>query len=230
MTHFSFFESYHKAIKKIKDPEARLALYDALLAYMFEDEDPDLGDTIAAGYFDLMQPTLDKSKIRAESGRKGGERSKREAKEKQNVSKTEANAKQTPPMEKEKEKEKEKDIKDFCAERPQERRSTPPVIEIPLNDGTEHGVTEEDIAEYQKLYPAVDIIQELRNMRGWCQDNPTRKKTKSGIRRFIGGWLSKQQDRSRASPQKPKDQNRFNRFPQQEYDFGELKQRLVKNA
>lgn len=229
MTHFSFFESYHKAIKKIKDPEERLALYDALLAYMFEDEDPELGDTIAAGYFDLMQPTLDKSKIRAESGRKGGEKSKREANEKQNESKTKANAKQTPPKEKEKEKEKEKDIKDSCTEQSPGRCPAPePLITIPLNDGTEHGVTSEDIEEYKRLYPAVDIMQEIRNMRGWCQDNPKKKKTKSGIRRFIGSWLSKEQNRGRASPQTEK--NRFNRFPQQEYDIADIKQRLVANA
>lgn len=229
MTHFSFFESYHKAIKKIRDPEERLALYDAVMAYMFEDEDPELGDTVAGGYFDLMQPTLDKSKIRAESGRRGGERSKPKPNEKQNGSKTEANAKQTTPKEKEKEKEKEKDLKDFCTERSPERSSAPQIT-IPLNDGTEHGVTEEEIEEYKKLYPAVDVMQELRNMRGWCLANPTRKKTKSGIRRFIGGWLAKEQNRGRASPKEPPEKNRFNRIQKQQYDFDEIKKRLVSNA
>jgi len=70
-------------------------------------------------------------------------------------------------------------------------------IEIPLvgkKDET-HPVTKNDIAEYEQLYPAVDVRQELRNMKGWCDANPTRRKTKRGVRSFINTWLSKAQDR-----------------------------------
>lgn len=70
-----------------------------------------------------------------------------------------------------------------------------PVIGLPLNDGTEHQVTEEDVAEYASLYPAVDVMQELRDMRGWLLANPVRRKTKRGIKAFIRTWLSKEQDR-----------------------------------
>ena len=45
------------------------------------------------------------------------------------------------------------------------------------------------------LYPAVDVIQQLRQMRAWLIANPRKKKTKSGINRFIVTWLSKEQDR-----------------------------------
>ena len=66
---------------------------------------------------------------------------------------------------------------------------------IPLNDGTEFFVEKKDIAEWQKAYPAVDVEQELREMRAWCQANPKLRKTKNGVRRFIVAWLARQQDK-----------------------------------
>lgn len=73
--------------------------------------------------------------------------------------------------------------------------STPPVIFLPLNDGTEYPVLQEQCHEWAGLYPAVDVIQQLRQMRAWLIANPRKKKTKSGINRFIVAWLSKEQDR-----------------------------------
>lgn len=70
-----------------------------------------------------------------------------------------------------------------------------PAYTLPLNDGTEHPITTEDIKKYESLYPAVDVMQELRNMCGWLDSNPTRNKTKNGIKRFINSWLSREQDK-----------------------------------
>ncbi|MDM5112799.1 MULTISPECIES: replication protein [Aeromonas] len=70
----------------------------------------------------------------------------------------------------------------------------PVVIIMPLNSG-EHAVTESFAAQMQALYPAVDVAQELRTMTGWLIANPTKRKTKTGINRFINSWLSKCQDR-----------------------------------
>lgn len=69
------------------------------------------------------------------------------------------------------------------------------VIALPLNDGSEFAVTQDDVNGWAGLYPAVDILQELRKMRGWCDANPRKRKTKSGIRRFITSWLAREQDR-----------------------------------
>ena len=68
-------------------------------------------------------------------------------------------------------------------------------IKITLNDKSEYEVTYEEVAAYQELYPAVDVKQQFRNMKGWCDANPTNRKTRSGIKRFINGWLSKEQNR-----------------------------------
>lgn len=73
--------------------------------------------------------------------------------------------------------------------------SMPPVIFLPLNDGAEYPVSKEQCHEWAGLYPAVDVIQQLRQMRAWLIANPRKKKTKSGINRFIVTWLSKEQDR-----------------------------------
>ena len=73
-----------------------------------------------------------------------------------------------------------------------------PLIGLPLNDGSEHEVTEEDLAEYAQLYPAVDVMQQLRNMRGWLLANPQKRKTRRGIKAFITTWLAKEQDHPRA--------------------------------
>lgn len=85
------------------------------------------------------------------------------------------------------------DTEDSCAE--PETVSAPPIISIILNDKTFFDVLPEDYNRWCELYPAVNVMQELRKMSGWCTDNPTRRKTKKGIRRFINNWLAGEQDK-----------------------------------
>ena len=68
-------------------------------------------------------------------------------------------------------------------------------ITIPLIDKSEHHVLKADVDSYAELYPAVDVKQELRGMKGWCQANPTKRKTRKGISRFINNWLARTQDK-----------------------------------
>ena len=69
------------------------------------------------------------------------------------------------------------------------------VFTLPLNTGEAHFISQEDVDEWSSLYPAVDVMQQLRNMKGWLDANPSKRKTKKGIRRFIVNWLSKEQDK-----------------------------------
>lgn len=85
------------------------------------------------------------------------------------------------------------DTEDSCAE--PETVSAPPIISIILNDKSFFNVSPEDYNRWCELYPAVNVMQELRKMSSWSTDNPKRRKTKSGIRRFINAWLSKEQDK-----------------------------------
>ena len=73
--------------------------------------------------------------------------------------------------------------------------SEPAVYQLLLNDKTLFDVTASDMAKYRELYPAVDIDQEMRKMIGWCESNPTKRKTRRGIKAFITNWLSRQQDK-----------------------------------
>lgn len=93
----------------------------------------------------------------------------------------------------------ESNPKDYCAE-PQ-AAGAPPVISLPLNDGTFFDVSENDRAKWSQLYPNVDVLQQLRNMAGWCDANPAKRKTRGGIKRFITSWLAKEQDKGGKAPQ-----------------------------
>lgn len=123
------------------------------------------------------------SRVRSEAGKKGVEA--KQSKRKQN----EANASLKEDVEEDDDVSPKGDVSIVCAE---------PLIGLPLNDGTEHPVTQEDFNEYAQLYPAVDVMQQLRNMRGWLLSNPTHRKTKRGIKAFITKWLSKEQDKPTA--------------------------------
>ena len=60
---------------------------------------------------------------------------------------------------------------------------------LPLRDGSEYTPPEERLTEYRRLYPDVDVAQQLRNMRGWLLTNPKKQKDADSIERFMGAWL-----------------------------------------
>lgn len=116
-----------------------------------------------------------------QSAAKGGNDGRRAALIQSNTIQSESKSKSNP--------------KDYCPK--PETGSAPPVIALPLNDKSEFEVTQADADEWAAIYPAVDVCQELRNMRGWLLSNASKRKTKAGIRRFINGWLMKEQDKGR---------------------------------
>ena len=88
----------------------------------------------------------------------------------------------------------------FCSELPLTRATEQEPVPagglpgIVLNTGEFYFVTTDDVKNWESLYPAVDIAQEIRNMAGWCDANPKKRKTRAGIRRFINSWLSRAQN------------------------------------
>jgi hypothetical protein len=72
-------------------------------------------------------------------------------------------------------------------------------VEIPVNTGESFQISNSQIEEWKILYPAVDIMQELRNIRGWNLANPVKRKTKSGILKHINSWLSRAQNNPRTN-------------------------------
>ena len=102
---FTFYQSFAKAISRIKSKAARCDAYDVIVNYALYGIEPELDKVSdsAAMAFDLIKPNLDASRRKAENGKAGGHR-------KQTESKPQANGKQT-ASKKENEKEKEKEGK-----------------------------------------------------------------------------------------------------------------------
>lgn len=73
------------------------------------------------------------------------------------------------------------------------------IMTFPLaKKGETFPVTQPDIDEWGESFPGIDVLLELRHCLQWSRDNPTRRKTRAGIRRHITSWLAKAQDRARA--------------------------------
>ncbi len=63
-----------------------------------------------------------------------------------------------------------------------------------LKDGTHWEPSDEDILAWQHSYVDVDIFAELGAMESWCDANPSKRKTKKGIKRFVNAWLNRARD------------------------------------
>lgn len=163
------------------------------------------------------------SEMRKRFGSEGGKQ--KASKPKQNDSKSVANfSKTVANTEEEREEEKEKnqkkeivekeDITDsvdntcnniasvlspssVCAE-PENSASAPtepPISTFLLVDGTEFPVTRDIYDRLARAYPAVDTMQQLREIETWCFANPKYRKTKNGAMRFLNNWFSREQDK-----------------------------------
>lgn len=73
--------------------------------------------------------------------------------------------------------------------------AVPPALTLTLVDKSEYPVTQAMVDDWVQSYPAVDVPQQLRQMRTWCAANPANRKTARGIQAFIVRWLGKEQDK-----------------------------------
>lgn len=63
------------------------------------------------------------------------------------------------------------------------------------NKPPDWSLTESHVERLREEFPGVDIEAEARKARGWCIDNPTKRKTARGMPKFIRGWMERQQNR-----------------------------------
>ncbi len=75
-----------------------------------------------------------------------------------------------------------------------------PVVTLILNDKSEYGISAQRATQLCELYPAADVPQELRKMKGWLISNPVKRKTKTGIEKFVNAWMARVQDQGGPSP------------------------------
>ena len=67
---------------------------------------------------------------------------------------------------------------------------------IPLIGEAIAEVCQTHLEELERLYPGVDPLPTLREIRGWNLANPTRRKTSRGIASHINAWFQRDQNRS----------------------------------
>ena len=196
MSYLKVYADFERATEALTEEE-KGALLLAMLRYACGGEDH--METLGGGariLFPRFRMDIDHEEeiylAKVNSGRKGGIAKRKTVESRLTEAKgsrrKQAKAK---PAFQEHEQEQEQDQEE---EQEQEHESAP-VITLPLNDGSEFGILQEDVEEYASLYPAVDVLQELRAMRGWCLSNETKRKTRSGVRRFINSWMARAQDR-----------------------------------
>ena len=83
---------------------------------------------------------------------------------------------------------------------PPRKPAEPAVMYLLLNDKSQYPILQSDVDMWKSLYPAVDIMAELRKMAGWLDANPSKRKTRTGVKRFVNSWLSREQDKGAKKP------------------------------
>lgn len=215
---FLMYTSWADQINLLSDEDAG-KLLKGVMAYSRDGTEPDQSEVGGAVYmaFAFIRSQIDENNVRyqktcearAAAGSNGGRPKKQtddqESKEKQTKAKkaigfSEKQTKAKKPdndneYENEDDNDKDKDIKGYGMRGAPQADSAPAVIALELNDSTFYEVTQRQVKRWQELYPAVEIMGELRKMSGWLEANPKRRKTRAGILRFITSWLSKEQDK-----------------------------------
>lgn len=77
-------------------------------------------------------------------------------------------------------------------------------VRSPKDQPQTWGLTQGKLDEYIETYgEAMDVIAELRKARQYVLDNAVKRKTPSGMARYLGGWLARANDRGGARPSTP---------------------------
>lgn len=226
---FVFYKSFYEAIAELPS-ENQLELYDAICRYSLFGEVPEMSG-ISKAMFTLMKPNIDatakKYRSSVENGKKGGRPKKEpnenpaETQQKPNEnpaetqSKADRNLNEDVDEDVDEDDEENDDLDKSSAESSEDATAETPenalaVFYLPLIDGTQYGVSSDDVVNWAVAYPAIDVMQELHKMYNWLDANPKNKKTSRGIKRFIVNWLSRSQDSARKPIQtKPQQKTGF---------------------
>jgi len=92
---------------------------------------------------------------------------------------------------------KEDKYKNLAANDSATPKSSPPTplkIKFSKNKQKWEGISDEDIAAWENIYPGVDINASLLHMEDWLASNPA-KNPKSNFRAFITRWLTREQNK-----------------------------------
>lgn len=84
-------------------------------------------------------------------------------------------------------------VGDVEKENREETKEEEIVAQICLSDGTNYEITGSQSTIWQQAYPDLNVRSELLQAATWCKANPTRRKSRAGIERFIVSWLGRSQ-------------------------------------
>lgn len=211
---FVLYEQWGTLIDSLSN-ENKGVLFQAVYDYI-RDKDIEIEDPVLCAVFDMFRAKLDEDgekyqkvcEQRAEAGKKGGSSKPKQKQANANKSKqmlTKANKSKQTEADNDNDSDNEyvnEDVTDGEKDKKHLARSSPdgdcePEADtepIPLNTGEGWRPKISQYNEYCRLYPNADVMQEFRGMRAWCLSNPTKRKTRSGITRFVNSWLSKAQN------------------------------------
>lgn len=94
------------------------------------------------------------------------------------------------------EKRREEKSKDSSAEASSTPDNGKLICSLPCLKDQIFNVWESKLKEWQDAYPAIDVKQQLREMKAWLVANPSNKKTLKGVQRFVVSWLGREQDKA----------------------------------
>ena len=70
-----------------------------------------------------------------------------------------------------------------------------------LKDGSRFHISQTHLKEFVDAYPDVDVRDQILKMSQWLKTNPTKRKTKNGIMRFINSWIARAEQAYTLKPQ-----------------------------
>jgi hypothetical protein len=73
--------------------------------------------------------------------------------------------------------------------------SDPSVLDLNwCTSGGDYKVDPVKLAQWVATYPSVDVAMEIKKAWQWHEDNPSKRKTKKGMPRFLGSWLARKHE------------------------------------
>jgi len=97
---------------------------------------------------------------------------------------------------------------------------SPVFILIPTNKKDEEfQILEDDVKQFQELYPGINVKEEIMKCKAWNLSNPKQRKTKSGMMKHVNYWLSKAQNLSKSVPRKQSGVSDYSEMSTEEF-FG----------
>lgn len=191
-----FYRGFYEAIRDLDGEEFKMAVC-AIFEYGLNGREPEHMTGVAWMFFKMAKPQIDANNKKYLNGRKGGR-----PKTKQNQSEPDSN--QNKPNNNQSEPNVNVNdnvnvnvnVNDNVNSSTQTPENGTGIFMV-LEDDSFYDVLPDKLSMWQRAYPDLDVERELYQMASWCDANPTKRKTRRGIEKFINGWLNRSQKDSK---------------------------------